>query len=89
LPANKLSYICVAINIIAILSFYIVLTIHFIADLFEPFFLLLIVIYPMVSFIGILLGIGAIVLKEPFLKCITAIILNFLCLLIFFKVSLI
>ncbi|MCB5238567.1 hypothetical protein [Niallia circulans] len=83
MPANKLSYICVAISFIGTLSFNIISTIHFLADLFGLFFFLMIVVSPIVSFIGILLGIGAIVLKEPFLKCITAIILNFVFLLMF------
>ncbi len=85
MPANKLSFICVAINIIGILCFYITSTFHFLADLFGILILLMIGATPIVSFIGILLGIGAIVLKEPFLKCITAIILNFVFLLMFFN----
>lgn len=89
MPANKLSFICVAINIIGILCFYIASTFHFLADLFGILILLMIGATPIVSFIGILLGIGAIVLKEPFLKCITAIILNFVFLLMFFNVFLI
>jgi hypothetical protein len=74
LPANKMSFICVAVNIaISIMSIF--------ANYFGGVFVrnLSIGIFflpPMVTFCGVLLGIGAIVLREPFIKSIIAIALN-------------
>jgi len=64
--ANNLSFSCIAFNIaLLILAFTPVTYIN-----------VLFLLSPMFAFCGVLLGIGAIVLKESFLKSVLAIVLN-------------
>ncbi|WP_274310170.1 hypothetical protein [Solibacillus daqui] len=74
MPANKLSFLCVAFNVtLSIISF---LAGYFDGNIFRVLSIGILFLPPIVTFCGVLLGIGAIVLKEPFIKSITAIGLN-------------
>ncbi|RFU69309.1 hypothetical protein D0463_02765 [Bacillus sp. V59.32b] len=73
MPVYKMSLFCVAFNItFSIMSF--------LTNNFDVIFLrnlsIGIFFLPMVTFCGVLLGIGAIVLKENFIKSIISIALN-------------
>ena len=71
---NKMSYICVAINLVSNILFFLI------GDLGGTVSLLIVLsnlILPfLLSFTGVLLGIGAIVLKESIIQSIIAIALN-------------
>ncbi|MGE7186994.1 hypothetical protein ACQKKK_24415 [Peribacillus sp. NPDC006672] len=70
----KMSFLCVAFNImLSIMSF---LASNFDVFLFRILSIGIFFLPQMVTFCGVLLGIGAIVLKEPFIKSIIAIALN-------------
>lgn len=75
LPASNIAFICIALNLaLNILAFTPIIYINY-GFVLIPFF----------SFCGALLGIGAIVLREPLLKSILAIVLNVAYLKFFFE----
>ncbi|RIJ63758.1 hypothetical protein [Rummeliibacillus sp. POC4] len=74
MPVYKLSFLCVVFNVtFSIISF---LAAYFDGIIFQTLSIGIFFLPPMVTFCGALLGIGAIVLKESFIKSITAIGLN-------------
>lgn len=70
----NLSLLCAAFNfgILLLSAIAIALNVHFISSILFIGFTLT----PIITFTGVLLGIGALVLKEAFLKCLYAIALN-------------
>lgn len=75
MPASNIAFICIALNLaLNILAFTPIIYINF-GFVLIPFF----------SFCGALLGKGAIVLREPLLKSILAIVLNIAYLKFFFE----
>ncbi|MCA1035842.1 MULTISPECIES: hypothetical protein [Bacillus] len=81
---TRLSLLCVAINLISNILFFLI------GD-WGGFFTMLLtlsnLVLPMfLSFTGVLLGIGALVLKEPIIKSLLAIAANIGYVLIFFSV---
>jgi hypothetical protein len=81
---NRMSYMCVAINLTSNILFFLIgdaggffTMLLTISNLTLPVFL---------SFTGVLLGIGALVLKEPVIKSLLAIAANIGYVLIFFSV---
>ncbi|MGM0790054.1 hypothetical protein FZD47_17315 [Bacillus infantis] len=81
---TRLSLLCVAINLISNILFFLIRN-------WGGFFTMLLtlsnLVLPMfLSFTGVLLGIGALVLKEPIIKSLLAIAANIGYVLIFFSV---
>ena len=72
--AYKMSYVCAAFNITALLSSLALLS--FKTDILAGLFVIGMVFSPLVTVAGILLGIVALILKEPFKKSLIALALN-------------
>ncbi|MCA1041560.1 hypothetical protein LCM00_18745 [Bacillus infantis] len=81
---TRLSFLCVAINLISNILFFLIGSLG-------GFFTMLLTLSNLVlpgflSFTGVLLGIGALVLKEPIIKSLLAIAANIGYVLVFFSV---
>ena len=80
----KMSYICAVFNVVFLLSSFAVM--YFETSILAGVFILGMMFSPLVSVAGILLGIVALALKEPYKKSVIAIVLNIACslLVVFF-----
>ncbi|KGR84466.1 hypothetical protein [Lysinibacillus odysseyi] len=70
----KMSCMCAAFNIIVLISYFALIVIE--AGVLAGIVLLGIIFFPLVTFAGIMLGIGALVLKEPRMKSLIAVAVN-------------
>ena len=73
----KMSSICATFNLAFILSSFAVM--YFDAGILAGVFIMGMMFSPLVTVAGILLGIVALVLKEPYKKSVIAIVLNIAC----------
>ncbi|WP_428909934.1 hypothetical protein [Niallia sp. Krafla_26] len=86
MPVYQMSLYCVGFNLIlSVLSFF---AVYFDGVLARTVSMGIWFLPPMVTFSGVLLGIGALVLKEPFIRSILAIALNIAYILVYYTIFL-